>query len=112
MIWVWIWLLFAIASSAVWGGYGVSKEFEGSSSGKEKLIQKIGIFFSEFVGSLAGWGCLYIYLLRNWHDKFASMSGVDIFLILGTVIGIAGYSYQIVRLLEAYATKLTKQAQG
>ena len=68
-----------------------------------------GIFLSEFIGSLAGWVCLYLLLIRNPDFRVASLDKVDLILSIGTVIGIAGYSYRIIDWIDTGLGKLKGQ---
>ena len=58
------------------------------------LIEKIGIFVSEFAGSFAGWYCLFL-LAIHWQNH-TDLGSFDIFLGTISVLCISGYSYKMV----------------
>lgn len=106
-----VWLFFAVLFSAFWAVYGVKEERQNIRVENEKvkeegnkrtmyLTKKIGIILSEFVGSFAGWCCLYILGVRL--GNYSEFGGIEIFLTIGAVIGIAGYSYKIVESVEKW----------
>lgn len=86
------WLWVAVLASLFWGVYGWRYE-------KVKKIKKAGNFISEFIGSFAGWCCFYILTCRL-EIPYSKIEAVDIWLIIGAVVGMAGYSYRIVELIE------------
>lgn len=92
----WVFLAAAVLSSGVWGYYGVKVEAyeDGVKAGSKHWVLDAGKFISEFTGSFAGWGCLFL-LLKRLQAFHMQISSIDLFLILGAFIGIAGYSYYI-----------------
>jgi hypothetical protein len=96
-----------------WGIYGcktiredieVEKEAE-KKTRKMYFTKRIGIFISEFIGSFAGWCCLYILVVRLFRFPkldFSAFGGTEIFLTIAAVIGIAGYSYELTRLTKEW----------
>ena len=100
----------AVIMSAGWGLYGCNHTSNYDENGilkdkknrktiraffMENTIEAIGILFSEFAGSMAGWWCLYI--LASRYTKIPCSLGVfDVFLGTVAVVGISGYSYKIV----------------
>ncbi|MDP3142491.1 MAG: hypothetical protein Q8N14_00880 [Candidatus Omnitrophota bacterium] len=110
-----VWLCLAVLFSAFWAVYGVKEEIQDIRVENEKieekgnkrtmyLTKKVGILLSEFVGSFAGWCCLYILGVRLGFPKlsYLAFGGIEIFLTVGAVIGIAGYSYKIVESVEKW----------
>jgi len=86
----------AVVLSVIWGFYGckvAKKRFweKGWSGG---WVEPFGIFFSEFIGSFAGWYCFYLLFprLRN----ISALGNFDVFLGMIAVLGISGFSYKIV----------------
>src|SRR3989338_5551424 len=109
------WLWFAVLFSLIWGIYGnievIEQEGREDAGGNNKykvknakkkhigitIIKTIGFFFSEFIGSFAGWFCLYIIFIRlQLPDSYSKMGSVDVFLIIGAFVGMAGHSFQII----------------
>jgi len=107
---------FAVPISLFWGVYGIiaarreekeeekskkSKENEGKgdSSGCMKdciflsCLWEFGFFISEFLGSLAGWICLYALLYRAMELKTA-LGIFDVFLGTAAIICITGFAHQ------------------
>ena len=108
----WLFFVFAVVFSAFWAVYGVKQEKEDIQVGNEKIkeeknkrtmysIKRLGVILSEFVGSFAGWCCFYILIYRIQYCTFIGLNGVDVFLIIGAVIGMAGYSYKIVEAVKS-----------
>lgn len=95
------WLWFAFLFTIFWGIYGWKYIEEKKEYKDKRLIEKVGDFLSEFIGSFAGWCCFYILTVRL-HEPFDKIGGVDIFLIISAIVGMAGYSYRIVELIETY----------
>jgi RsiW-degrading membrane proteinase PrsW (M82 family) len=94
-----IWLVLAILFSIFWGVHGFQYEKE-RKEGNAWIIA--GAFLSEFIGSFAGWCCFYIFVVRHPQFTYEAFTGADIFLVIGAVIGMAGYSYRIAELVEKY----------
>jgi len=89
-----VWSCLAILLSVFWGIYGCNNEKE--SIKKLGWIEGVGIFLSEFIGSFAGWSFLYVLILRRPSiSSLKEVTNIDIFLAIGAVVGIAGYSYNI-----------------
>jgi hypothetical protein len=95
--------------------YGIVVE-EGSKEEEDskKLDRTCWNFFSEFIGSFAGWCFFYVFVFRvsNYINDFRT---ADAILAIGAVVGIAGYSYSIARntenLIYNRLNKKTKLAQ-
>jgi len=65
----------------------------------QELLRGSRFFLSEVVASMAGWGCLYAIAWRH-HIPGLALGFPDLFLLLGTVIGISGNSYRIFEIFE------------
>lgn len=96
----------AILLSIFWGFYGLNYEKNKIEKSKmrgknlirfwrEDPIEAFGIFLSEFIGSFAGWFCLYI-LIRRFLDNQDKLGSFDIFLGTIAVLGITGYAHRLV----------------
>lgn len=103
MKWVfdhWVWLAFLF--SIFWAIYGYNYDQ------KNDRIKRMGDCFSEFIGSFGGWYCFYILSNRlQVSNSYSNMNSVDIFLIIGAFLGIAGYSFTIAEILSKIVKKLT-----
>lgn len=64
---------------------------------KKDYIERAGIFFSEFIGSLAGWLSLYVLLYRS---QSVTPGSFDVFLGIVAVVGVSGFSYRIIDVLK------------
>ncbi|MCX5699798.1 MAG: hypothetical protein NTX01_08935 [Candidatus Omnitrophica bacterium] len=103
-----IFWLIAFSLSLFWGFYGCKVTDKYIKKLKDLLdwknwknnIEPGGIFLSEFIGSFAGWCCFYIFIYRIQYRTFIGLNGVDVFLIIGAVIGMAGYSYKIAEVVK------------
>jgi hypothetical protein len=100
----WLWL--AILFSVFWGFYGCNYERKKQEIKWYDLIEWVGIFISEFIGSFAGWYCFSILAPRL--QKPDTLGVFDIFLGTVAVIGITGYSYKIAdKLIEGSSENKT-----
>ena len=97
----WLWLLFAIICSLIWGFYGCkvgNKKFWGKKFKEkkdwDKWIEPVSIFLSEFIGSFIGWICLYV-LVFHYNTKPLTLGSFDVFLGIVAVLGITGYAYRL-----------------
>lgn len=111
---IWIWVVVAVPFSLLWGFYGIAeeekkkKEEEEENKGKEKKSKEekgffywvviLGVFFSEFLGSLIGWTCLYFLVCRAL--KSVDLGVFDVFLGTVAIVGITGFFHQIVKKLD------------
>lgn len=95
----WVWLCLAILFSIFWGIYGCNNEIRKGKIKKGDRIEITGIFLSEFIGSLIGWACLYILIVR-FRNPNVIVGSFDVFLGIVAVVGITGYSYKIVDALK------------
>lgn len=109
VIWFIIWICFAIPCSVLWGIYGCIDDSEDDKKwAKHICIKRIGVFLSEFIGSFAGWCCLYIFTVRFASCPLKKLGSFDMFLIIGAVVCMAGYAYKIVDLID----NLKKPSKG
>jgi hypothetical protein len=84
------WLLFALAFSFLWGKRaGDIHNAEGDQHPRWTYFYE---FVSNFVGSFAGWWCLYALAIRvsAAGPALHSLNGVDIFLFFASIVGISG----------------------
>ena len=98
------WLLPATVFSIFWGTYGwyyEKEEYKLDYNNKDDKVFGIGAVVSEFVGSFAGWCCLHILAVRLF-SSYVTFVSADIFLAIGAVVGIAGYSYRIAELVGKF----------
>lgn len=101
------WFGLAIAMSLFWGLRSAflmtEKPHHGVTKGRfiwADACPCLGIFFIasyqflfNFIGSMAGWGCLHVLLVRvrTQTDLFGNIGAVDFFLFLFSVIGLTGH---------------------
>ena len=100
MTWDIIFWLVAILFSVFWGMYGYNYELKKDKNNKN---ERIGAFVSEFIGSLVGWYCLYIFTIHQKSPSpYQNTGTLDIFLIIGAFLGMAGYSFEIIKLIRIW----------
>ena len=125
-----VWLRYAIGMSLYWGIRGLilytTDLVERLGTERKKklyLLRKKGItwgillvgvyqFILNFVGSFAGWCCLYIFIK---HTSFTDLKLADFVLIILGIIGISGllpnFIKGIVIFPKAIATYFTKKLE-
>ena len=87
----------AVFLSLFWGIYGCNsvkdKKIKLIDFMKNDPLEVLGIFLSEFIGSLAGWYCFSLLLPRI---KYPNLGIFEVLLGTIAVIGISGYSYKLI----------------
>ncbi len=98
---LWVWGSLAVFFSLLWGFYGVVEcESHKSKCAVCCFIKLFGDFISEFVGSLVGWGCLYLFVVRLYNLHQNASTAFDMFLIILTTICLTGWSYRLIELVN------------
>jgi hypothetical protein len=93
---LWVWGSLAVFFSLLWGFYGVVEEKTHELKCPVcSFIKLIGVFVSEFLGSLAGWGCLYLFVVRLYNLHKDASTAFDISLIILAAICITGWSCRL-----------------
>ena len=119
-----LWLIPASIMSIFWGLRSVclfTKDSPSLFKNKVPWIGKFWIgsyqFISNFVGSFAGWCCLYVLLIRlqSNYPNLDYINLMDLFLFIFSLLGLAGHLPELIvgfvgsfsKIIEALIKKIT-----
>jgi hypothetical protein len=112
------WLLLASLSSIFWGVRSAYLFGTKAASCWTSFFVRSYQFIFNFVGSFAGWCCLYVLLLRINNVALAThdFTGGDVLLFLLSLFGLTGHlpqaTYGLVQAVESLAQKAIEKMTG